>query len=158
MMTALLGGDVPQVIVISDHDPPYQLGLLITIVSIFLWASELLLTRYAERQAINYCDDSSSSNTNNGFTPIPSGAKTTFNKRLAAHGILASLAFVIFFPAGAIAIRLASFPFVVAFHGAFQVFAYLVYIAAFGLGVTMANDLQVVRLPNVSYCTFLKLT
>ena len=61
---------------------------------------------------------------------------------LIAHGVLASLAFVILFPAGAIAIRLASFPGVVWFHAAFQVFAYLVYIAAFGLGVYIASQME----------------
>lgn len=61
---------------------------------------------------------------------------------LIAHGVLASLAFVILFPAGAIAIRLASFPGVVWIHAAFQVFAYLVYIAAFGLGVYIASEME----------------
>lgn len=61
---------------------------------------------------------------------------------LIAHGVLASLAFVILFPAGAIAIRLASFPGVVWLHAAFQIFAYLVYIAAFGLGVYMATQMN----------------
>lgn len=98
-----------------------------------------------KRQEINYCDSTDPTNSNGAFTPILSGAQSSMKKRLAAHGILASLAFVIFFPAGAIAIRLASFPLVVAFHAVFQVFAYLVYIAAFGLGVTMANDLQVLN-------------
>jgi hypothetical protein len=61
---------------------------------------------------------------------------------LIAHGVLASLAFVILFPAGAIAIRLASFPGVIWLHAAFQVFAYLVYIAAFGLGVYLATEMN----------------
>lgn len=61
---------------------------------------------------------------------------------LIAHGVLASLAFVILFPAGAIAIRLASFPGVVWLHAAFQIFAYLVYIAAFGLGVYIASEME----------------
>lgn len=61
---------------------------------------------------------------------------------LIAHGVLASLAFVILFPAGSIAIRLASFPGIVWLHAAFQVFAYLVYIAAFGLGVHMATEMN----------------
>jgi signal transduction histidine kinase len=60
---------------------------------------------------------------------------------LIAHGVLASLAFVILFPAGAIAIRLASFPGVVWLHAVFQVFAYLVYVAAFGLGVYIASGM-----------------
>lgn len=61
---------------------------------------------------------------------------------LIAHGVLASLAFVILFPAGAIAIRLASFPGVVWFHALFQICAYLVYIAAFGLGVYIASGME----------------
>jgi hypothetical protein len=97
-----------------------------------------------KRQEINYCDDSDSSNTNAGFTPILTGAQSTMKKRLAAHGILAALAFVVLFPSGAIAVRLASFRLVVWFHAGFQMFAYVVYIAAFGLGVTMANDMEVV--------------
>jgi hypothetical protein len=98
-----------------------------------------------ERQdnGVNYCDD----NSNNGFTPIGlSGAQANQRKMLIAHGVLACLAFVVFFPAGAIAIRLASFPGVVWFHAAFQVFAYLVYIAAFGLGVYIASDMDLVSL------------
>jgi hypothetical protein len=63
---------------------------------------------------------------------------------LIAHGTLAALAFVILFPAGAIAIRLASFPGVVWLHAAFQVFAYVVYITAFGLGVHIASELDLV--------------
>jgi hypothetical protein len=61
---------------------------------------------------------------------------------LIAHGVLASLAFVILFPAGAIVIRLASFPGVVWLHAAFQTFAYLIYIAAFGLGVYLATEMN----------------
>jgi hypothetical protein len=67
---------------------------------------------------------------------------------LIAHGVLASLAFVILFPAGAIAIRLASFPGVVWLHAAFQVFAYLIYVAAFGIGVYMANEMDLVSVPR----------
>lgn len=66
---------------------------------------------------------------------------------LVAHGVLAALAFVIFFPFGAIAIRLASFRGIAWIHGAFQIFAYLVFIAAFGLGVYIANHFDLVRIP-----------
>jgi hypothetical protein len=80
---------------------------------------------------------------NAGFTPIgSSGGSGNTRLMLIAHGILASLAFVILFPAGAIAIRLASFPGVVWLHAAFQIFAYLVYIAAFGLGVYLATEMK----------------
>lgn len=57
-----------------------------------------------------------------------------------AHGVLASLAFVILFPVGSITIRLASFRGVWLVHGLFQIFAFLVYIAAFALGVWMTQQ------------------
>jgi hypothetical protein len=130
----------------DENDDNTQRGRPTTIPSSILSRFGPQRTDTAEkikRQEINYCDDSSSSNTNTGFIPL-SGTQSTMSKRLAAHGILAALAFVILFPAGAIAVRLASFRLVVWFHAGFQMFAYVVYIAAFGLGVTMANDLKVV--------------
>lgn len=103
----------------------------------------------ARRQALPYCDEvssggeSSNGNGSNGFTAIGPGSSGGKRKTmLIAHGVLASLAFVILFPAGAIAIRLASFPGVLWLHAAFQVLAYLVYIAGFGLGVYMATDMD----------------
>lgn len=98
--------------------------------------------RLAKRQSLPYCDDVSSGT--GEFTSIGSGGGDSSERRtmLIAHGVLASLAFVILFPAGSIAIRLASFPGIVWLHAAFQVFAYLVYIAAFGLGVYIASELE----------------
>jgi len=61
---------------------------------------------------------------------------------LMAHGIMAGLAFAVFFPFGAISIRLMSFPGLVAFHAVFQVAAYLFYIIAFGLGISLANQMR----------------
>ncbi|ORY06157.1 hypothetical protein BCR34DRAFT_626738 [Clohesyomyces aquaticus] len=100
-----------------------------------------------KRQEINYCDSNSPTNNNgNGFTPLSaSSGPARTKKMLIAHGTMAALAFVIFFPAGSIVIRLASFPGVIWLHAAFQVFAYLVYIVAFGLGVYIANDLKVLN-------------
>lgn len=99
-----------------------------------------------KRQTLPYCDElpnSSNGNTNAGFTPInASGSGGNQRTMLIAHGVLASLAFVILFPSGAIAIRLASFPGMIWIHAAFQVFAYLVYIAAFGLGVYIATEMD----------------
>ena len=102
-----------------------------------------------KRESLPYCDEISNSgnggNTNGGFTSIGSSGGGNQRTMLIAHGVLASLAFVILFPSGAIAIRLASFPGVVWLHAAFQVFAYLVYIAGFGLGVYLATEMD---LPN----------
>ncbi|CAI6336616.1 unnamed protein product [Periconia digitata] len=64
-------------------------------------------------------------------------------KRLIAHGVLASLAFVIFFPMGSILIRLGSFRGLWIVHGLFQIFAYIVYIAAFGLGIYIVRSIPV---------------
>lgn len=52
-----------------------------------------------------------------------------------AHGVLAAVAWVILFPFGAISMRLLSFSGLVWFHAAIQIFAYLVFVAAFGLGI-----------------------
>jgi hypothetical protein len=101
-------------------------------------------------EQLPYCDElpnnggsSSNGNSNAGYTPIGSSRGSGNAKTmLIAHGVLASLAFVILFPAGAIAIRLASFPGVVWLHAAFQIFAYLIYIAAFGLGVYLATQMR----------------
>ncbi|KAL5113623.1 hypothetical protein ACEQ8H_008488 [Pleosporales sp. CAS-2024a] len=77
-----------------------------------------------------------------GFVSTGKARGSDRKAKIIAHGVLASLAFVILFPAGAIAIRLASFRGVVWLHGAFQVFAYAVYIAAAGLGIHIASDLR----------------
>jgi hypothetical protein len=101
----------------------------------------------AKRQSLPYCDEinnsnGNSGNTNSGFRPVGSGGPGGNTRTmLIAHGVLASLAFVILFPSGAIAIRLATFPGIVWIHAAFQVFAYIVYIAAFGLGVYLATEM-----------------
>jgi hypothetical protein len=70
------------------------------------------------------------------------------HKLIIAHGVLAALAFVILFPVGSILIRLGSFRGVWIIHGLFQLFAYLVYIAAFGIGVWMINNIPVNLLDN----------
>lgn len=54
-----------------------------------------------------------------------------------AHGVLASLAFLIMFPSGAIFIRFARFRGLVWIHAAVQLTGYFVYVAAAGLGIHM---------------------
>ena len=70
---------------------------------------------------------------------------------LIAHGVMAALAFVILFPVGAISIRLLNFPGLLWFHAAFQAFAYLVFLVAFGLGVSIANTEGVVSINPWNY-------
>ncbi|KAF2024326.1 hypothetical protein EK21DRAFT_104741 [Setomelanomma holmii] len=92
----------------------------------------------------------SNDNGDHGYGPYggygASASQTFINSRqkiLIAHGVLAALAFVLFFPVGSILIRLGSFRGVWLVHGIFQLFAYIVYIVAFGLGVWMVNNLPV---------------
>lgn len=74
-----------------------------------------------------------------GIDPAMTFTNNTLTVSIA-HGVLASLAFVIFFPAGSILIRLASFRGLWLVHGLFQIFAFIVYIAAFALGVWMTQQ------------------
>lgn len=67
---------------------------------------------------------------------------------ITAHAVLATLAFGLLFPVGGILIRLASFPGLWWIHGLFQTFAYLLYIAAFGLGVYMASHMRMLHLAH----------
>ena len=97
--------------------------------------------REEKREEINYCEDDSSSNS--GVT-VTGSSKSNTDKMLVAHGAIAAIAFVILFPFGAIAIRLASFTGLVWVHAAFQGFAYLLYIVAFGLGIYIAREKDLV--------------
>jgi len=99
--------------------------------------------RIKRQNSLPYCDELDNAN-NNQIQPISGGLSELNNRKkmLIAHGVLACLAFAILFPAGAITIRLASFPGLVWFHAAFQIFAYLTYTAAFGLGIYMASQLE----------------
>lgn len=62
------------------------------------------------------------------------------NRVIIAHGVLACLAFVIFFPASAITIRLARFSGAIWVHAALNAFALMLYIAAVGLGIYFAKQ------------------
>jgi hypothetical protein len=52
-----------------------------------------------------------------------------------AHAVLAVLAFVIFFPMGAISVRILPGKLAAIVHGIFQLFAYTLFIVATGLGI-----------------------
>lgn len=65
-----------------------------------------------------------------------------YNTMVTAHAVLATLAFGLFFPVGGIIIRLASWRGLWWIHGLFQLFAYVLYIAAFAIGVYMATHFR----------------
>jgi len=67
---------------------------------------------------------------------------------ITAHAVLATLAFGLLFPVGGILIRLASFRGLWWIHGVFQTVAYILYIAAFALGIYMASHLRMLHLAH----------
>lgn len=59
-----------------------------------------------------------------------------------AHGVMACLAFVVFFPIGAILVRLLPGRLAVAAHAGFQILGFLFYIVATALGIWMATNIR----------------
>ena len=88
------------------------------------------------------CPAGYESTSNEISNQIPNEGEYVLSKKqqdiLLAHGALACIAFVALFPVGGILIRLANFAGLIWVHTAVQIFAYVVYIAAFVLGVGMA--------------------
>ncbi|KAF1358559.1 integral membrane protein, partial [Lizonia empirigonia] len=71
-------------------------------------------------------------------TTSGSGGSSSLTMRsniLLVHGILGSLAFLVFFPVGAIVMRLGGFNNVLMIHIAIQIFSWLLFITSFGLGL-----------------------
>ena len=84
---------------------------------------------------------SSNSNSGNGRSGgIPSEYADRGRVIITAHAVLATLAFGFFFPVGGIMIRLASFPGLWWVHGLFQIFGFILYTAAFGIGIWMTRN------------------
>ena len=63
---------------------------------------------------------------------------STVENATIAHGTIMGLAFVLFYPIGAMTIRLLSFPGVVWVHAGMQAFAYLFALTGLGLGIYIA--------------------
>ncbi|KAI9646869.1 hypothetical protein NHQ30_004869 [Ciborinia camelliae] len=78
---------------------------------------------------------STPSQTSPGASHPPTGLSDSVR---IAHGVLASLAYVILFPSGAIAIRIFSFRNLLWFHAGWMVAAYMIVLASVGMGVWMA--------------------
>jgi protein-S-isoprenylcysteine O-methyltransferase Ste14 len=68
-----------------------------------------------------------------------------FQPIVKAHGIIGCIAWVIFFPLGAVAIRLLSTPKAWLVHATIQVFGYMLVIVNAGLGIWMGMDTHQVR-------------
>ena len=66
-------------------------------------------------------------------------ASTLEDNIIRAHGLLGSIAFVLFFPIGGIAMRVFSFRNLVWFHAGWMVFTYAIVLACVGLGVWYAD-------------------
>ncbi|MCJ1285565.1 hypothetical protein MMC26_004906, partial [Xylographa opegraphella] len=66
------------------------------------------------------------------------GSKQTKHIRVMAHGIIMSLAFLIFFPFGALTVRFLSVKATVWIHASLQLFAYAFAIAGMGIGVWLS--------------------
>lgn len=81
---------------------------------------------------------SSSSSSNSSY----GSNLTDFPSLRLIHGVLASLAFVFFFPVGAIIIRVLPSRFAIWIHAAFQVIAYLLFIAAAAIGIHLGLQVK----------------
>lgn len=75
-----------------------------------------------------------------------------------SHGLLASLAFAFFFPLGAIVVRLARGRYTVLAHGATQLIAYALYVAAAGLGLYLVTMVPAVPVASGSTSRLAKLS
>lgn len=102
----------------------------------------------SKRQSSNSCPEGQEpvSSTLNGGNGDSSDGGVAFSNGtvpsrsiLVAHGVIASLAFVLLFPVGGILIRLFSFRGLIWVHAGLQAVTYVLYIVAFGLGIYMAN-------------------
>ncbi|PIB01261.1 hypothetical protein CB0940_00125 [Cercospora beticola] len=86
-------------------------------------------------------DNSGSSYSSNGFQGFGNSGffSDSYSTKVIAHAVLATVAFGFLFPAGGILIRLASFRGLWVIHAVWQLLAYVLYIAAFGLGVWLVR-------------------
>jgi uncharacterized membrane protein len=67
-----------------------------------------------------------------------------FNRGRIAHGVLTSLAVILFFPIGGVLLRLLKSPSIVRIHIALQVLGLAVLIAGFGLGLWVQEQINIV--------------
>lgn len=100
---------------------------------------------------------SSTTTTTTTTTAATGGAsQTRMRNLLIAHGVLASLVFVILLPLGGMLIRLTSFSGTVKLHVAIQLLAWTLFLAAFGIGIHLARTLGYTsnKHPIIGYVVF----
>ncbi|KAF4545850.1 Integral membrane protein [Lasiodiplodia theobromae] len=83
---------------------------------------------------------SAEENSNTGTQIDNKDLRSTKRRILTAHGVLACMAFIIFFPTGAISLRMLHFRGAVWVHVGMQGFAFLMFIIAFGMGIYLTKD------------------
>jgi hypothetical protein len=83
-------------------------------------------------------DSGSNTTTDDGGEGGGGGEPDNLNMVIMAHAILAPAAFVLFFPTGAMIIRLLGFKGVVWVHAGWMVTTYIIVLAAMGMGVWIA--------------------
>ena len=87
----------------------------------------------------------SSSSSASGWASMSSQSQDRFIK---AHGVMAGIAFVAIFPIGAILVRLANMKGLAWIHGGLQIFGYIIFIAAAGLGIYIATSTDSLSEPH----------
>ena len=98
-------------------------------------ANQFSTTSAASSSSSSGSGSSSSSGSSGGGG---SGIPADYDVVRMAHAIIAPIAFVLFFPFGAIAIRIMSFRNLVWLHAGWMVFTYIVVLASMGMGVWIA--------------------
>ena len=90
--------------------------------------------------------NSASSGAGNGLGGFDYATLTIFEKKnrvIIAHAVLACLAWVLFIPFGAILLRLnLKSPVILKLHTAIQIFSYLIFVAAVGMGIWLARQIE----------------
>lgn len=76
--------------------------------------------------------------------PASGGIPSNLKDVKKAHGVLASIAFILLFPSGGILIRLSSLPSTLNIHRGLQLFGLVLFTAAMGMGAWMTHHLSLI--------------
>jgi hypothetical protein len=101
-------------------------------------SSNPFTTAVASTTSSSSSSSSSSSDSNSDSTTDDGGEPSKLDMVIMAHAVLAPITFVLFFPIGAMIIRLLSFKGVVWLHAGWMVTTYIIVLGAMGMGVWIA--------------------